>query len=108
MKYIKSIIGDIGFVDTKNKFCFKEAIKKIPKNARIMEAWEFMKLIDEDFESLKNIPWEWYFTYATKEYYRACRLDDFGYYSRFVADDRLVDYSGDALRGVLIVKRKKK
>ena len=54
MKYIKSIIGDIGFVDTKNKFCFKEAIKKIPKNARIMEAWEFMKLIDEDFESYSN------------------------------------------------------
>lgn len=106
MKWTKSIIGEIGFVDTKNKLTYKEAIKKIPKNARIMKSWELLKLVDEDFKSLNNIPkYEYCFCYATNNYYRACRLGRFGNGSWFVAGGRLVGSSDGALRGVLVVKK---
>lgn len=106
MKWTKSIIGEIGFVDTENKLPYREALKKVPKGARIMEAWEALKLMDNDIESLKNIPKEeWYFTYGTDKYYRACRLCDFDNYSRFGAIDRLAGFSGVWLRGVLVVKK---
>lgn len=106
MKWTKSIIGEIGFVDTKNKLCYKEAIKKIPTNARIMKGWECMKIIDEDFKAFKKIPkYEFYFTYGTKCFYRACRLSGFDVNSFFGAFDRGVGSSDDALRGVLVVKK---
>ena len=34
MKWTKSIIGEIGVVDTKNKLCYREAIKKIPDDVK--------------------------------------------------------------------------
>jgi len=105
MKWTKSIIGEIGFIDTKNGFCYKEAIKKIPNNARIMKSWEYLKLIDEDFKSLKNIPkYKHYFAYATEKYYRASRVGDFDFDLRFDGDDWSVGDSLVALRGVLVVK----
>ena len=108
MKYTKSIIGEIGYIDTNYKLNYKEAIKLIPKDARIMKAWEYLKLIDEDFDSLRNIPKpNYYFTYATDKYYRACRLSDFGDDSWFYAVGRSVDDSYDSLRGVLVVKKVK-
>ncbi len=106
MKWTKSIIGEIGFIDTKNKLFYTDAIKKIPENARIMKSWEFLKLIDEDFKSLKNIPKDkFYFCYATKMYFRVCRLYDFGDYSGFNANSRNVDSAFCLLRRLLVVRR---
>ena len=105
MKYIKSLIGKIAFIETNANY--KDSLKKIPKEARIMKSWEFIKLVDDDFQSLKNIPRDWYFCYATDKYFRACRLDGFGNGSRFLADDGSVVSADFWLRGVLVVKRKR-
>ena len=68
IKWTKSNIGQIGIVETDN-IPYKEAIKKIPKEARIMKAWELLKLYDEGSKSLRNIPNEgYYFTYGTRSY----------------------------------------
>ena len=108
MKYTKSINGDIGFVDTKCKLCYKDAIKKIPKDARIMKAWECMKLFDEDYKAFRNIPkGEEYFIYGTEKYFRLGRVDDFGDGSNFEAIDWYIDVPNSWLRGVLIVKKVK-
>ena len=104
VKWTDSIIGKIGFVDTNNNLFYKEAIKKIPKNARIMEAWECMELLDNDFNAFKNIPKdEWYYTKSNNNYFRACGLSGLG--DSFDALDMNLVSSSDALRGVLIVKK---
>ncbi len=106
MKYTKSKIGQIALVKFEEDLTYKEATKKVPKEARIMKAWELLKLYDEDKKSLKDVPkGEYFFTYGTVKYYRACRLSNFVFDSVFYAIDRDVDYASYRLRGVLIVNK---
>lgn len=104
-KYIKTIVGEISKIDT--ELPYLEAIKLIPEEARIMKVWEFVRLAQEDrFKLTKTINNDWYFTYDTKEFSRACRLGKLGLDSDFVAFLHWVDLVS-GLRGVLIVKKVK-
>ena len=108
MKWHKSIIGEIGIVKniSKKNMNLKKAQSMTPKGARIMRSWEFLKLIDEDIESIDFLKkYEYYFTYSNERYYRAFWLGRAGYGSGF---DAYVRDVGDAyyglLVGVLVVK----
>jgi len=107
MKWNKSIIGEIGFIRTDYKLSYKDSIKKIPKNARIMKGWEFVKLIDENYEAFDNFPkGEDYFCYGNKDYFRWGAL----YVDRLDLRSRLYGYYflGNAYYrsvGVLVVKK---
>ena len=99
MKYTKSIIGKIAFIETDANY--KDSLKKIPKEARIMKSWELLRIQIENKESLKDFP---KYKYIWTEN-RASWLDDFGLVSYFFDVDRFVVNQGDSLRGVCVVKK---
>ena len=101
MKYTKSIIGKIAFIETNANY--KESIAKIPKEARIMASWELHRLQTEDSIPLKDFP-KIEFVWTEN---RASRLNSFDDYSGFDAVGRCVDCSSCALRGVCVVKKVK-
>ena len=101
IEWIKSIIGKIAFLKTNKNY--EDSLKMIPASARIMKSWELLRLYIEDSDSLKKFP-KLVHIWTEK---RACWLDNFVYYSDFIADLRFVGLR-DALRGVCIVKRNNK
>ena len=99
MKYTKSIIGKIAFIETDANY--KDSLKKIPKEARIMKAWELLRIQIENKESLKDFP-EYKYVWTEN---RASWLYDFGGDSDFIAVGRVVGLHDDSLRGVCVVKK---
>lgn len=111
MEWHKSIMGEIGLAEnTNNKgINLDEAQKMRAEGSRLMETWEFLRLIDKDFGSLHFLKkGEYYFTYSNKEYYRAGWLGWFGYDSGFGAVESFVDFALSSCSGVLLVKEDKK
>lgn len=100
MKWIKTSIGQVGIIETIG-LSFENAIKKIPKDTRVMNAWEYLKLIDEEKDKLtwdlNDIFWT-----ETNGVARACYLSNI--YS-FLADGRGINYYYGAVRGVLVVRK---
>ena len=102
MKWIKTSIGEVGIVEAKG-LGSKKAIKKIPKGARIMKPWEYLKLIDEENDKLTWDLSDVFWT-QTNGVARACYLiSDHD----FLAVGRYFDYYSGAVRGVLVVKKRR-
>ena len=106
IKWTKSIIGEIGYIDWDKSKSYNENIKNIPENAREMKPSEALKIIDNDFKAFNKFPKNKYYACRSSDKrYRACRLGGFDSSSWFDAGGRFVDFAGDWLRGILVVKR---
>ncbi len=97
MKYTKSILGEIGVLETNANH--KDTMKKITKEARALKCWEVCKLKFEDNKSLKDFP-----------IYEYLWCDDgasglYGFGNKFIADDRGVGSPWKRLRWVCVVKK---
>jgi hypothetical protein len=101
MKYTKTSIGEVAFLETNANY--KDSLKKIPKEARVMEAWELQRVFKKEPEKLKDFPMR---EYIWTENYTAC-LYWLGSGSRCDAGVRNVDDSYWLLRGICIIKKVK-
>lgn len=106
MKWIKTKFGEIGVVENKNKIRInlKTAQEMCPKGTRIMKSWEMLRLIDEDFDSIKDVKRGYYFTHSNELYYRVSGLVRADLGSWFIAFEWNVDLADRGLLGVLAVK----
>jgi hypothetical protein len=101
MKYTKTSIGEIAFLETDANY--KDSLKKIPKEARVMKPTELLTLWINERTKLKGFPTGEY-TYIWTENY-ASFLDGFVDGSKFVTYDWIVYNPYRLLRGVCIVKK---